>query len=262
MDQSSNNSNNNSPFDATSPQPQSVQPQQFFDPSATSTQQPVEQSPLLPIQPVPTPTYIPGPPLPSTDLPWGQPEPQAALPVAQFEPVVAPDLASETVPNPLVPTQPPAWLDQSLPQQSSGIYSEAVPTDLSHLTSYSPQMGDITSSPQIPKPETLVIASPEPGFVPEDNSNSQVIADSAGMKFPKWIFALGGGVLVLVIAASGFFILGVGKQPEVLTDDFSEQAPLTTPPVVLITEEPEPTLSPSPVAEESALEMLRKRQTP
>ncbi len=151
---------------------------------------------------------------------------------------------------------------------------ESAPTDLSHLVSGASGEQSATSS-TIPQPETLVVA---PSAAPAA-SDAQVVS-GGGKSFPKWILAVAFVVVLAVIGASAYFILGVGKPEAPTTSVPAVQAPLTKPPKTVL-----PSVSPTqapasgsatfgslegtaPVSSSgsaaqngpSALELLRKRQ--
>lgn len=147
--------------------------------------------------------------------------------------------------------------------------NESVPTDLSHLMDTS---AAATSGTVMAQPETLVVPS-------SNTEASQVVTSSGSKGFPKLVLIIGGLVLLLaVIGASAYFILGIGKE-SATTSLPAEQQPLSTPPKLIIPTTPPPapqaegsfgklagqsTPSASPTAAatssgESALELLRKR---
>ncbi len=156
-------------------------------------------------------------PQPSSDtnLPQNQaltpPEPTPTFmpPTAPPE-QVTPSLSS--LDNPLgAPAQPPA-IDgsDSIPQTTQPSWdsiAEPAPTDLSHLITNNTQ-----PEPASPDPETVIIPSgsgsnPEVPSLPAEEHKG----------IPKWLLGVGGGLLVLVIGASAYFILGIGQPAKTTT---------------------------------------------
>lgn len=105
--------------------------------------------------------------------------------------------------------------------------TESAPTDLSHLVSGG-ATGEVPAASTIPQPETLVV-SPAP-----TSQDAQVVTGSGSHGFPKWIFAVGGLVLLLVVLGSAYFILGVGKSEQATTSVPAVQQPLTNPPKAIL----------------------------
>lgn len=89
------------------------------------------------------------------------------------------------------------------------------PTDLSHLITGNKQPDE---NPNGQNAETLVVPSTETPEVPTNPVTS-------GGGIPKWLIGVGIGLLILVAGASAYFILGVGRPPEVTTSIPAEVAP-------------------------------------
>lgn len=125
---------------------------------------------------------------------------------------------------------------------SSGMPVESAPTDLSHLVGgvlgADPSAGVLSTAPD--SQPNVVVPTPVAQDTPQVVTNN-----SSG--FPKWILAVGGVVMLLVIGVSAYFILGVGKSEET-TSIPAEQQSLTNPPQAIL-----PTAVPTlPIATTSA----------
>lgn len=217
----------------------------------------VEPSPTpsnpLPATPDQTPTWtppdqtIPQPEPTIPPMPEPTPPPSGAGPTPTFTPPPSIPPTSDTgqatgspLDNPWgAPSQPPS-LDQPPPTTQpswTNVPTEAAPTDLSHLISNN-QPEQATP----PVSETLVAPSATPApEVPNLSTETH-----KGM--PKWLIGLGVGLLVLVVGASAYFILGIG-QPTKTTS-----LPATTTPKTTEVKPPPPIVTPSaqPAATESA----------
>jgi hypothetical protein len=95
--------------------------------------------------------------------------------------------------------------------------SEAVPTDLSNLvnspseaTNYVPQ-SETAAGSNIVQPESLIVPAQASG-----TADQAAPASNGGGGFPKIVFIIGGVILLGVIAASAYFILGIGKPTDQL----------------------------------------------
>lgn len=105
--------------------------------------------------------------------------------------------------------------------------SESMPTDLSHLVGNNEVPEAVVVDQASKVPENLVV-TPAP-------SENQVVSGASSSGLPKWIFLVGGGVLILVAAASAYFILGVGKsEPPAPVSVPAVQEPLTNPPKTVV----------------------------
>lgn len=203
-------------------------------PAVDQTTAPVEPNPVAPPPVEPIPTYVP-PAAPA-------PEPPAPVPV---EP-------TPVGPNPIT--------EASLPQSA--------PMDLSQLISNAQQQVQTeapldTTSPIIspsPSTETVVNATPV--------TTETTTTPSKGL--PKWLIGVAAGLLVLVIGASAYFILGIGQSntqtslPATQNTRLSTPAPLSSPRSVIV---PPVSVPASPSAQSferlpatSAADLLRQRQ--
>lgn len=173
---------------------------------------------------------------------WGS---TPAAPASNSQPAPGWGPTPTSVPPNLEPTQPA--LDNPLPRTpqpadnpfgNPGVTGEItpavtaetpepVPTDLSHLTDNSPLSNN--SSISASTVDSLVVASP--------TVDTDAISTEAAQKgFPKILFILGGVVLLAVIGASAYFILGIGQ-----TKPTPAVQPENSPPKSLI-----PTMVPLP----------------
>lgn len=169
--------------------------------------QPVSSTPL-PASPLPPNTW-PTTTAPTESIPTFTPPPPSPIPT---NPV---SIQTEE-PKPISPldnpwgtqatnTTQPSWTtttaDTTQQNTQPNTPLETAPTDLSHL------IGNNHSSEQstVKAPESLVVPStpapnPEIPTIPETHKG-----------IPKWLLGLGGGLLILVIGASAYFILGIGQ---------------------------------------------------
>lgn len=175
-------------------------------PPVQSMPQPQIQTEPVPVQPEPTPTFTP----PSTqpqftsplDNPWG------------------------------APSQPPPIDGSPQPAtQPSWNVTDSAPTDLSHLIN-----NDNPEQPSgQPGPETLVVPptnnTPEVPTIPTENHKG----------VPKWLIGLGIGLLILVLGASAYFILGIGQPSKGTTS-----LPATTVPQTAEVKRPPQVTQPTP----------------
>lgn len=222
-----------SSFDATPPTPsfglspadQPLSPSPLSQPTTTTP----EPSPLAPEPaPIETPPQLETPaqtsPLDSgSSFNWSnpggssQPMPTAPSP----EPT-----ALETNIPPVAPT---------VPEFSPAPTTESAPTDLSQLAGQAPDPSVYT--PPLSQPETLVV----PSSTPEPTT---LQADGGGRHIPKWVIFVGAGLLLAVVGASVYFILGIGQNQETESLPATEQQTLITPPVASpIVQQPTPATS-------------------
>lgn len=193
-----------------------------------------------------------------------QPQPWPNIPQAPIQPPAAPQLQSEQTPSlspldnpwgsaiqtPPIDNAQPTWAPTptpippapiSVPEQAipdfpavnpteGGTNQDSAPTDLSHLISNQPD-----NSAQM-APETLV--------VPSGTVSPEVSVPTEGHKgIPKWLIGVGIGLILVVAAASAYFILGIG-QPSKTTS-----LPATT---TRASQTPRPVVTPEPSAQAAA----------
>lgn len=185
----------------------------------------------------PTPTWIP--PIPQTDAMLPQtPQPPATSPLDN--PWGAP-----SQPPPLngsqTPTQP-SWMNTptmtSPDQPISATLMESAPTDLSHLISGNNNASvESTAAPA----ETLVVP-----FAPATNPEVPNLPTETHKGIPKWVIGLGVGLLLLVLGASAYFILGIGQpaKPTTSLPATTENAEVK-PPVPAVAPTSRPTTEPA-----------------
>lgn len=245
------------------PNPDPMQSQAAWAPAAQTrnpwTSLPQSAPITLPPNPDPIPNQpvtIPEPPgNPPSDLnaPWTPPAeltpnppaawtaPSEAIPPV-FHPEPAPSAPQSTA-SPLdnpwgAPSQPPPLDGSQTPTQPSWMNTplmtntdqsvpvapvESAPTDLSHLISGN---NNIPAEGAAASVETLVAPSPAVNPVLPN------VQTETHKGIPKWIFGLGAGLLILVIAASAYFILGIGQPAKSTTSlPATTQTARTEPPV-------------------------------
>lgn len=173
------------------------------------------------------------------DNPYGapiQPPPFDSGLSAQQNPLpspVQPDITQSIpqAPEPQIPQQEPAWSPPQIPteQPSAALPDLAqAPTDLSHL------MGNSESTQPPP-------AEPEIVVVPQMNTPEVPTIPTEGKTgIPKWVIGLGVGLLIVVIGASAYFILGIGQTPK------NTSLPAVEPPKVTQQAAPAPVVTPQP----------------
>lgn len=242
---------------------------------------PVTEQPVTPLSATPNPVL--GLESPAGDSNWANPgTPQAPTsplppqpdvnPFASANPA-PPDQNQDFAPTPFNPFSPPTTQPTSTAPPSA---PEAVPTDLSNLantpetTSYIPQT-DIAPNMGTTQPESLVVTSPASGEAPQ-----AVSATSGTGGFPKIFIAIGGVILLTVIAGSAYFILGIGKPLEqtpgsipaeqvspTLTPATVSPTPVSSTSSASFSDLPGTNITPTPVigGSGSAYDLLRKRQT-
>lgn len=195
-------------------QPIPPQPEPFPTPSIPNPPQP-EPIPSTEPMPAPAPVWTP-PPV--------QPEPSFAPPTMEPNPVPIEPTPTFTPPQPEEkPVTQPSWM-AAVPD-SAPDSQESAPTDLSHLISNNyPEPGSTQ-----PVSDTMVVPNP-----PAESHKG----------IPRWLIGLGAGLLIIVIGASAYFILGIG-QPKTTTSLPAATAPQTaevkTPPTIPV----QPTTQPA-----------------
>ena len=204
--------------------------------------------PFAPPPSSPTPTWPATPSSPPSPPPVNSPLDNPFGATAQ-SPAIGPQQSQPTwVPNP-APPNPPVSLPEQTPLPSgiepvpvpSGtepapIQSEQAPTDLSHL---------ITNNP-VPTSETLVMPSQASGPIPD----VPTIPSENHKGIPKWLIGVGASLLIIVIGASAYFILGIGQPKQTTTSVPAEVSKQTVKaPLPIATPVPQPT---APAATESA----------
>ena len=183
-----------------------------------------------------------------------------------------------TSPQPDLNTPPPVP-DPTLPQTPPSV--ESAPTDLSHLLGSTPAMDAGTTEPSSAStvaPETVVVPSEATNPAPD----VPTMTNQEHKPIPKWLIGVGVGLLILVVGASAYFILGVGQTPaetsvpaEVSKPTVQNAPPVATP--VPQATPPESASDPSATASAnfgqlqgsgtqqqqatSAADLLRQRQT-
>lgn len=201
----------------TTPEPAPIQP----DPISTTT----------PTADTASPAVNPWSSIPASPQPQLQPEP------VQSQPYPAPQAPVDPVPTwsapaPVEPisTQPapePAPVQQAPEPAPSQL--ESAPTDLSHLISNNAQ------------PEMQSTPSPSDTLVVPPVSNPAVDTPNLPIEhkgIPKWLIGVGAGLLIIVIGASAYFIMGVGQPTDTTSlpatestqsNQISTPAPIITP---------------------------------
>lgn len=156
-----------------------------------------------PSQTAPTPTFTPPAPpsSPSQEEPILSPLDNPLGSPIQAPPIEQPQTGAQ-----------PSWTSISTEQlapadQNSSpppTPTEAAPTDLSHLIS-----SNQSESASSPASETLFVPS-NPSQAPEVPN----LQTENHPPIPKWLIGLGGLLLIVVIGASAYFILGIGRNTE------------------------------------------------
>lgn len=221
------------------------------DPLSTPNPQPVQQMPTASSQDS----------LSSLDNPMGAPTQPPSIDGGQDSSSTP---AWATPPGDNTPP-PPLSVDQTQSSQIPPATQEIAPTDLSHLISNS------TAEPVTASAETLIVpptnVNPEVPNIPSENHKG----------IPKWLIGVGIGLLLVVTAASAYFIIGIGQTPKTASLPATEtQEPQVKPPAPVPTpiSQPQqpaatgsanfgdlqnPTTTPPPQAT-SAAELLKQRQ--
>lgn len=189
--------------------------------------------PPMPESPAPAPTAPESAPMPTFTPPSSIPTPEANAPIAN----------TSSLDNPWgAPTQPPP-IDSSpataapFPTEPSWMNTapaESAPTDLSHL---------INESSNTPPPAETLVVPPAPAANPETPG----LTTETHKGIPKWLLGLGIVLLILVIGASAYFILGIGQPSKPTTS-----LPAVTAPKAAVTQPTPPPPTATPVATGSA----------
>lgn len=237
------------------PQPQNT----WAPPIQPEPVNPVQDSKWPPITSDPIPTWTP--PV-QAETPIPAPMPTFAPPSSIPTPLAnTPETNTSNLDNPWgTPIQPPVTTNPPAPTEPSWMNTapaESVPTDLSHLISDNNNAAPV---------ETLVVPS-----VSASNPEVSNLSAETHKGIPKWVFGLGIGLLILVIGASAYFILGIG-QPAKTTSSIPAVVQTPTPTAVPTSQ---PTVAPvatgsanfeglqgsgSAPQATSAAEILRQRQ--
>lgn len=291
--------NNNNP-NQTPPGSKPWSPQdQFAAPVSSTPPEPSPPFPSQPTQPVSPqqpaiPTFQPPPPQ-SAPVPSGTGQAPEELPLAwtnsnPISPQEPPQMPSEqSQPQPtFTPSQPPPqvpdwsnplgslpWAPPSVGQQPGSFPSESpggaapalgtissvdtAPTDLSQLAA---------SPPALPTDQSLTLPSVDSVAIPtstneNNNSTPQVVTADGKRHISKWIFIIGGLILLLAIGGSAYFLLFANNTQPLSEVEQSVPNPTIQPtlPPAIIEQEPvtSPSAQSSPSAK-SAIELLRERQ--
>lgn len=168
-------------------------------------------------------------------------------PEVSTSPVSVPPSPETNSPQPIQPIAMDASVVQEALSSSPNTQPiDNAPTDLSHLIDQS--VNSNSSSVYAPtlsqQPETLVVPNGENPTVTENNTSKPV---------PKWLIGVAVGLLIIVAAASAYFIIGIGQTapeaasiPAVQTNEPQLQAPPAAVPQI-----PTPSLSPATEATNS-----------
>lgn len=252
-----------SPPFLSQPTPLAPPPQQ---PAVPTFQPPLSQS--TPVEPPPVAWANPNPisPQEPPQMPSEQPQPQPTFTPSQPPPQV-PDWGN---PPGSLPWSPPTVGQQPgyFPSESPGGAAPALgtissidtaPTDLSQLAA---------SPPALPTDQSLTLPSVDSVAIPtstneNNNSTPQVVTADGKRHISKWIFIIGGLILLLAIGGSAYFLLIANNTQPIPEVEQSVPNPTIQPirPPAIIEQEPvtSPSAQSSPSAK-SAIELLRERQ--
>ena len=253
-------------------------------PAPMATPAPAPAPSWNPAPVAPTPAVMPDPVLAPTPAPMATPEPApapSAAPswMAPLDPQPA-GMTTPTTPEPMAPTPAPDPMMQptfSAPQpetlapQAPAPSMDSVPTDLSQLVDQPMSMPNVGSTPAVDPGLSIPSAAP--------TDVTSVINTGEHKSMPIWIWIAGGLVLLAVIGASAYFILGIGQTASTDTTSVpaetntAQQPPLTNPPAPIIQPQVAPaagtgstfgnlqaTPSSSTATSSSAIDLLRERQ--
>ncbi len=170
-----------------------------------------------PAQPEPTPTFTP---------PTPDPVDNTSSPTSPFTPPIASTSDNTVGTNPVQPS----WMTDNQAPSTSPSPTETAPTDLSHLISNN-QQEPASTTPA----ENLVV--PTMGVNPEVPN----LPTESHKGIPKWLIGLGIGLLVVVAAASAYFILGIGQSKATTSiPATTQQANQIKPPLPIASSSPQP----------------------
>lgn len=208
-----------------------------LSPSEVSSTPP---SPSVPTQPLPT--WLPTQPASLMDQPGSNDQALVSQPSAGEGnlPPVGPPVPTFVPPSSTQPL-PESGLGNpavSSPVPSSGVPVESAPTDLSQLLEMSNQTQTAESTTAAP---------------PANNSKPEVVVGPGNDKgegkppgrFPKWMLAVGGVVILAVASASAYFILGIERGTTQQTSLPAQQPPLVSPPKTVVQPQPPPAAQPA-----------------
>ncbi len=205
------------------------------DPNIPSSDVPPVPSwpPIPPVQPDPT----------AQTSPWSPPQPIPTQP--QPTSTFTAPTTSSPIANPWgVPTQASAIDTTSpvTPPAQAPYQPENAPTDLSQLIAGS------NTAPAEPNLQTS--AAPETLVVSQSNAETPevpTLPTQGRSGIPKWLIGVGAGLLLVVIGASAYFILGIGQGPKTTTSVpavTQTSTPTVKPPAPIATQVPQPTAPP------------------
>lgn len=208
------------PSISSAPSVTEVAPVPLTSPSADAPVSLFDTSATQPMVPAAADISVPTPPAdPMT--PWSAPITDMSSPAPEVTPP-AENLAGSTS-DPMANWSASAASVEPIP-------TDSIPTDLSHLAA------DTSGNMSMPNP----VFSNEALVIPPFSAETAPTANTTSKGFPKWLLIIAGVILLLVIGASAYFILGVGKfgQPATVSVP-AEQPQLATPPEQIIpTESP------------------------
>lgn len=260
MDQSGSNQNN-----SNSTNPPSDQNSIFSPPPPSPPTPPMSPPPFPSSEPQSPVPSIPPAPVPLPEQPFPSVSNETPSPVDQTPVPPQPETNTFGMPPAAAPTPfNPFASSGTGSQPSEPVASETVPTDLSNLVNTSPEA--VSYMPQAEAPSVVLPQAPGGGM-------DQAVPASGGKGFPKILIIIGGVILLIVIGASAYFILGIGKPAEPLPVSNSiEQQPAAAP-TAKLTPTPtvstqsgsfsnlpgNPTVTPSGGGGGSAYDLLKKR---
>lgn len=246
MDQGNTDSNNQNPNNVPGvPSSFGIDSNTTTATPGAVTTPPIAEQPVAPLSVTPDPVLDSSPPVGDSNwvnsgTPTSPPSPQPDInPFAGVNPPPV-DQNQGLSPTQFNPFSAPTTEVPSVTPSTT----ETVPTDLSNLvntsetTSYIPQTDTVVNTGAT-QPESLMVTPSVSGEAPQ-----AVSATGGTGGFPKIFIAIGGLILLAVIAGSAYFILGIGKP--------SEQAPVSVP-AEQVSPTPTPeTVSPTPITSTSS----------